>query len=96
MLFIVAGTLQAQVSVSVHIGSPPMWGPIGFAAAKYYYLPDVEDYYDVRSSMFFYYGGGTWVHRAYLTARYLGYDFYRGQKDVMLYHQSNASQTHFK
>ena len=96
MVFIVAGTLQAQVSVNVHIGSPPMWGPIGFAAAKYYYLPDVEAYYDVRSSMFIYYGGGTWVHRAYLPARYSGYDLYRGYKVVMPDYHGAAPYTHFK
>jgi hypothetical protein len=40
-------TLTAQVSVNISIGSPPAWGPAGYSQVRYYYLPDVEAYYDV-------------------------------------------------
>ncbi|MCX6257443.1 MAG: hypothetical protein NTW49_06045 [Bacteroidia bacterium] len=51
MVLLFAGTVQAQVSVNLNIGTPPMWGPAGNNEVRYYYLPDVEAYYDVQSSM---------------------------------------------
>src|SRR5674476_1636167 len=79
--FIVIGVLlsmaiptQAQISVHPNLGTPPQWGPVGYSQARYYYLPDVEAYYDVQSSMFIYMSGGAWVHRAYLPERYRDYD----------------------
>lgn len=91
-----ASTAMAQVSVNVNIGSPPMWGPVGYTDVQYYYLPDVEAYYDVPSSMFIYYNRGAWIHRTYLPARYRNYDLYRGYKVVMTDYRGNAPYTHFK
>ena len=61
ILLVSSTAMQAQVSVNVNIGSPPAWGPTGYSAAEYYYLPDVQAYYDVRQSQFIYLGGGQWV-----------------------------------
>jgi hypothetical protein len=96
MVLFLASVLQAQVSMNVNLGSPPPWGPVGYSSAHYYYLPDVEAYYDIQSSMFIYYGGGAWVHRAYLPARYKSYDLYGGYKVVMKDYHGNAPYTHFK
>jgi hypothetical protein len=74
---------QAQVSVSVNISPPPLWGPAGYARVQYYYLPDVEAYYDVPAAMFIYNSGGVWVHRAHLPGQYSNYDLYGGYKVVM-------------
>ncbi len=67
----------------------------GYSGARYYYLPDVEAYYDVQSSMFIYYEGGVWVHRGYLPARYRNYDLYGGYKVVMTDYRGNTPYTHF-
>jgi len=83
LLLFIAGSGSAQFSFSINLPPPPMWGPVGYTQVRYYYLPDVEAYYDVRTSMFIYYGGGAWIHRAYLPARYKGYDLYSGYKVVM-------------
>lgn len=72
---------QAQVSVNLNIG--PAWGPVGYSDVNYYYLPDVEAYYDVPNSMFIYYEGRSWVRRSYLPSRYRNYDLYGGYKVVM-------------
>jgi hypothetical protein len=56
-------TANAQVSVNINIGSPPLWGPAGYNEVQYYYIPDIESYYDVPSAMFIYYEGGVWVRR---------------------------------
>jgi hypothetical protein len=81
---LLSGASGAQVSVNVNIGSPPLWGPVGYTDVRYYYLPDVEAYYDVQTSMFIYYGGGVWIHRTYLPAQYADYDLYYGYKVVMV------------
>jgi hypothetical protein len=91
-----AGAVQAQVSVNVNIGSPPQWGPAGYSDVQYYYLPDVEAYYDVPSSRFIYYEQGVWVHRTYLPRRYRNYDLYGGYKVVMRDYRGNAPYSHFK
>lgn len=96
IVIFLTSTLIAQVSVNISIGSPPAWGPAGYSQVRYYYLPDVEAYYDVRSGMFIYFGGQSWVHRSYLPARYKGYDLYRGYKVVMPEYHGNTPYTHFK
>ena len=64
------GEVTAQVAVNVNVGSPPPWGPAGYTEMRYYYLPDVESFYDVQSSKFIYRAGGIWVHRTYLPRQY--------------------------
>jgi len=96
MVLFLSGAVQAQVSVNVTIGSPPPWGPVGYTEVRYYYLPDVEAYYDVQSSMFIYYGGGAWIRRANLPGRYRNYDLYSGYKVVMTDYHGDTPYTHFK
>jgi hypothetical protein len=96
LILIMAGTMQGQVSVSVKIGPPPPWGPVGYTQVRYYYLPDVEAYYDVQSARFIYYSGGTWVHRASLPSRYRSYDLYGGYKVVMSDYHGSTPYAHFK
>lgn len=95
MALVFAGALQAQVSVNVNIGSPPMWGPVGYSNVQYYYLPDVQAYYDVPSSMFIYQSGGVWIHRTYLPTRYRNYDLYNGYKVVMTGYHGKTPYTHY-
>jgi hypothetical protein len=93
---LLACSLQAQVVVHLNIGSPPPWGPSGYNEVNYYYLPDVEAYYDIHSSMFIYNSGGRWVHRKYLPRQYRNYDLYGGYKVVMTDYHGNTPYTHFK
>lgn len=96
IVLFIASNVQSQVSVNVNIGSPPPWGPVGYTEVRYYYLPDVEAYYDVQTSMFIYFGEGIWIHRAYLPARYRDYDLYYGYKVVMPNYHGNSPYIHFK
>lgn len=96
LVLILAGTLQAQVSVNVRLPAPPPWGPIGYNEVQYYYLPDVEAYYDVPSAMFIYHERGIWVHRSYLPRRYRNYDLYGGYKVVMNGYHGNAPYENFR
>ncbi|TKC60196.1 hypothetical protein FBD94_14895 [Pedobacter hiemivivus] len=74
---------SAQVSINVNIGSQPLWGPVGYDHADYYYLPDVESYYYVPKKQFIYLDNGRWNFSASLPSRYSGYDLYNGYKVVI-------------
>ena len=95
MALFFAGAAQAQVSLRFSIGTPPQWAPYGYGEARYYYLPDVEAYYDVQSSMFIYYEGRSWVRRSYLPSRYRNYDLYGGYKVVLNDYRGNTPYAQF-
>ena len=95
VLFMLSSTIKSQVSVNVNIVSPPLWGPVGYTDYRYYYLPDVEAYYDVESSMFIYFGGGVWIHSTYLPGPYRNYDLYNGYKVVITDYRGNEPYIHF-
>jgi hypothetical protein len=90
-----AGTVQAQISVHFNIGMAPSWGPSGYSDVQYYYLPDVQAYYDVPSSMFIYYEGGSWIRRSYLPYKYRNYDLYHGYKVVLKDYHGNTPYMHY-
>lgn len=92
--FFLASAMQAQVSFSVSVGSPPRWAPSGYNDVRWYYLPDVEAYYDVHSSVFVYFNGRNWVRSAYLPERYRSYDLYHGRKVVLKKYHGNAPYTY--
>lgn len=96
IMLLCAVSMQAQISFSVNLRPPPPWGPAGHAQVRYYYLPDVEAYYDVQSSMFIYFSGTAWVHRPSLPSRYRNYDLYRGYKVVMPDYHGKAPYVHYK
>ena len=96
ILFASANTMQAQVSVNVNIGSPPAWGPAGYSAVDYYYLPDVEAYYDVRATQFIYFGGGKWIRSRNLPNQYRNYNLYNGYKVVLNDYHGSRPYSNFK
>lgn len=96
IMLTLAGSAHGQLSVNVHIGTPPAWGPAGYDNARYYYLPDVEAYYDVPSSMFIYFSGNRWIHRHQLPPRYRDYDLYHGHKVVVNDYRGNYPYYHFR
>ncbi len=83
ILLAVSNLTQAQISVNINIGTPPSWGPAGYSAVAYYYLPDIQAYYDIRASQFIYFGGGKWIRSTYLPRQYRNYDLYGGYKVVL-------------
>jgi len=73
----------AQVHVSFNIGLQPAWGPVGYDYVQYYYIPDIDAYYDVNRHVYIYLDGGRWVTRGYLPPRYRDVDLYTVHKVVV-------------
>jgi hypothetical protein len=96
LAIVFASTMQAQISVNVNIGTRPAWGPVVAPEVRYYYLPDVEVYYDIPSSMYIFFDGGRWIHRRQLPARYRNYDLHRGRKIVVDDYRGDSPYTHCK
>ncbi len=74
---------NAQVSVSINIGSQPQWGPKGYNHVEYYYLPEVQSYYHVPTRKFIYLERNKWTHRKSLQSKYRNYNLYQGRKIVI-------------
>jgi hypothetical protein len=74
---------DAQISFSLNIGSQPAWGPTGYDHAEFYYMPDIDTYYDVPNHQYVYLNGNTWTRSGSLPARYANYDVYHGYKAVI-------------
>ncbi|HTK21083.1 MAG TPA: hypothetical protein VL442_16285 [Mucilaginibacter sp.] len=74
---------QVHLSVGINIGSQPEWGPTGYDHVDYYYMPDIDAYYDINAHQYVYFNNNVWVHSASLPPRYANYDVYHGYKVVV-------------
>lgn len=73
----------AQVNVSINIGNQPSWGPVGYDYVRYYYIPEINVYYDVINRRYTHYHGRRWVTSRNLPARYRNFNFYSTYKVVV-------------
>lgn len=96
VIILLSLSIKAQVSVNVNIGSPPLWGPVGYTTERYYYLPDIEAYYDIQTSKFIYFGNGIWIRSIHLPGAYRNYDLYNGYKVVITNYHGNTPYIYFK
>ncbi|TPG45329.1 hypothetical protein [Flavobacterium pectinovorum] len=96
ILFLSFSYTQAQVSVNVNIGTPPAWGPAGYTDVRYYYLPDLETYYDVSTSNYVYLNNGRWVRARSLPSVYRNYDLYNEYKVVLNDYRGDRPYDNFK
>lgn len=78
-----SSTIFAQLNVRVNLSSQPIWGPVGYDYVDYYYMPDIQVYYNVPSHRYVYMEGNHWVSRSYLPQRYRNYDVYHARKVVI-------------
>jgi hypothetical protein len=98
-------------NVNVHVGTnsapsrpvpppsrpapPPVWGPVGSDEVEYYYLPDIEVYYDIRQAQYIYFGNGRWIHSRYLPHYCRNYDLQHGYKVVLADYHGRSPYSHF-
>ncbi|NBL65139.1 hypothetical protein GV828_08005 [Flavobacterium sp. NST-5] len=94
-LLLLANETNAQVSVNINVGGRPDWGLAGFRNVNYYYLPDIQTYYDLKTSNFIYIKNGRWTRSRNLPIRYRNYDLYNGYKVVITDYNGNRPYNYF-
>ncbi|UAY56797.1 hypothetical protein [Arachidicoccus terrestris] len=77
------GKTQAQINISINIGSQPAWGPTGYNHVDYYYLPDINAYYNVATAQYIYWRGNKWRFANRLPNHYRNYNIYNSYKVVV-------------
>jgi hypothetical protein len=82
-LLVKSAGAQIHLSVGINIGNQPEWGPTGYDHADYYYMPDIDSYYDVNAHQYVYFNNNSWIHSESLPPRYANYDVYHGYKVVV-------------
>ena len=75
--------IEAQMHVSINIDVQPAWGPSGYNYVEYYYIPEINVYFDVINRMFYYPNRGRWISALFLPVAYSYYDFYSLYKIVL-------------
>ena len=83
MMFFISNSTNAQVSINVNLGTAPSWGPPAEASVNFYYLPEIETYYDIQTTQFIYLSRGSWIRSRNLPRQYRNYDLDRGYKVVL-------------
>lgn len=54
----------------------PQWAPPYYSGARYYYIPDIECYYDLSTRDFIFLNDGVWCYSPILPSMYAGFDLY--------------------
>lgn len=52
----------------------PSWGPSYYGGTRYYYLPDIESYYDLHTREFIFLNHAQWIYSPYLPSVYSYFD----------------------
>jgi hypothetical protein len=95
--FILLFSIQsnAQVSVSLNIGSRPVLHNNYHDETSYYYYPEIEAYFDMNASVYIYYGPRGWIRSPYLPEHCQNYDINNGYR-VAIDYKGNSPFAHFK
>jgi hypothetical protein len=73
---------QLRVNVNLNIGRPS-WGLPANQVGDYYYMPEIDTYYDIPHRQFVYLDRNRWVNAPSLPYWLSGYDLARGYKVVV-------------
>ena len=96
MMFFASLSMNAQVSVNVNLGIQPSWGPVGYSSVDYYYIPDIQSYYDIRATQFIFMSKGVWIRSNNLPRQYRNYDLNRGYKVVLNDYHGSRPYANYK
>ncbi|MDI1317872.1 hypothetical protein [Flavobacterium sp.] len=80
----------------VRVKATPVWAKAAPANVNYYYLPDIETYYDVPAQRYIYLNNGSWVRTSALPARYKGYNMYNSSPVYLTDYKGNSPYTLYK
>jgi hypothetical protein len=89
-------SLNAQVRVNVNLGTPPVWAPADRVETQYYYLPEVDAYYDVPAARFIYVNNGNWIRSERLPKRFNGYNLRSGKVVYLTDYRGNSPYVYHK
>lgn len=76
-LYANSATAQVRINVGFNLGGPVVvQRPVAVASYDdYYYLPEVDSYYNVDENLYYYNDGYDWVSAAYLPGAYRNYSW---------------------
>ena len=74
-----------SADITINIDLQPAWGPVGYDYAAYYYMPEINIYYDINRSLFYYQSNNRWIGVKYLPPSYRVYDLFKIYKVVINY-----------
>lgn len=87
---------NAQVSVNVNLGTAPVWAPAERVETQYYYLPEIDTYYDVPQRKYIYLSNNTWVRSNALPSRHRNYNLKGGKVVYITDYRGNSPYIHHK
>lgn len=76
---------NAQISVSVNLGSRPQYHDRYENESRYYYLPEIETYYDIQAGIYIFNSSRGWVRSSHLPEYCSNYDVNRGYRVALTY-----------
>lgn len=76
--FVLTGCYSTSSTASRGQYDAPDWAPAYEPGVRYYYIPDIQTYYDVTSRNFVYLDHGQWIYSSNLPPVYSGYNLYNG------------------
>ena len=74
---------RAQTNNANNIMTQPLWGPAGYDYVEYYYIPDIDAYYNVPGAQYIYLEKKHWITVKDLPLRFKNFNFYSAHKIVM-------------
>ncbi len=83
ILIVLTEPVISQEQLNINISSQPIWGPVGYDAVQYYYIPEIETYYNVLQQKFIYSENGKWITSSNLDYRFKNYNLYNAYKVVI-------------
>lgn len=92
--FYKAADAQVRINVNVNQASQPRWVQNDYAQVNYYYLPDLDMYYNVPTRSYTYLHGNRWVTVNSMPQQFRSYDFNRTHKVVV--NERNPWNNHVK
>lgn len=100
IILFAASTSQAQVSINVNLGAPavvvrPTWVPQNQVNVDFYYLPEIQSYYDVNASMYVYMNNGNWCRTRYVPVQYRNYDLRHAHRVALNGYHGNRPYTYY-
>ena len=96
LFYIATAAIQAQVNVNINLGTPPVWAPADRVETQYYYLPEIDTYYDVPSERFIYISNGKWIRSTVLPVRYRSYNLNSGRVVYLTDYRGKSPYTYHK